>query len=273
MDLNEVVNDCLKAAEIGSEIISSYYHSEYNYSFKTNEKTSAVTEADIKTQDAVVDYLTGKYPEMGLLAEENGLDENTSRFEKDLHWQIDPIDGTLGFLKRTDNFGISISLVSRKGIPLVGVIYNPVRGLLARAFKGGGAFINDLPVKLSHKKDLNELRIIVSSNLLGKYPERIQALTDRFNSPEILSSESTVQKALHVITGNADVFISPHYSSVHPWDLSAIACISAECGGKLTQLDGKAINYNPAKGEEFCRSGYMFCNETIHRQIIHRLME
>ncbi|MCP4726806.1 MAG: inositol monophosphatase [bacterium] len=270
MYLHDILQDCLKAADIGSKIIISFYRSDYKYSFKTENKTSAVTEADLRTQEAVVDYLTAGYPEYGILAEEDGMSENRSRFEKEYHWQIDPIDGTLGFLKQTDNFGISISLVSRNGIPHVGVIYNPVRELLAYASLGEGAYLNNVPVKLSKKEDTKNLRIIISSNLLGKYPDEMKVLVNKFDSPEILSAESAVMKALYVIKGDADVFISPPLNSVFPWDLSAIACIASQCGGKLTDLKGNAINYNPSD-DDFCKAGYLFCSEKIHEQIINIL--
>ena len=87
--------------------------------------SSIVTEADKKSQDIILNYIipTLKQYSLGLLSEE--LKDDSSRFENEFYWCIDPLDGTLPFTEQVEGYAVSIALVSREGIPILGVVYNP----------------------------------------------------------------------------------------------------------------------------------------------------
>ena len=81
---------------------------------------------------------------MGLISEE--LKDDSSRFENEFYWCIDPLDGTLPFTEQVDGYAVSIALVSREGIPVLGVVYNPEKNDLYTAVKGEGAYKNGWPL-------------------------------------------------------------------------------------------------------------------------------
>lgn len=59
-------------------------------------------------------------------------------------------------------------------------MYNPVRGELFRAVKGGGAFLNDRPISVSSAKTLSEA--VIATNVgYDRSEEGIQFMT-RYNN-------------------------------------------------------------------------------------------
>ena len=54
-------------------------------------------------------------------------------------WIVDPLDGTKEFIKKNGEFTVNIALV-KEGVPVLGVIYVPVRKELYFAADSLGAF-------------------------------------------------------------------------------------------------------------------------------------
>ena len=72
-----------------------------------------MTEVDRKAQDAILQVLGPSCEEFGLavLTEEN--EDDGSRFEKQCFWCIDPMDGTLPFIRKEPGYSVSIGLVAK----------------------------------------------------------------------------------------------------------------------------------------------------------------
>src|SRR6202020_2452313 len=68
-------------------------------------------------------------------------------------WLVDPIDGTKSFVRETPFFSTQIALM-REGRFVLGVSSAPAYGELAWAEEGGGAFMNDKPIRVSRISDL-----------------------------------------------------------------------------------------------------------------------
>lgn len=54
-------------------------------------------------------------------------------------WIIDPVDGTINFIHNIAHFAISVGIV-KDGVPIGGVVYNPVTNELYSGQKQGGPF-------------------------------------------------------------------------------------------------------------------------------------
>ena len=102
--------------------------------------SQVVTEVDVESQRLILDALgpTIDAFQLGLLAEEGVAD--SSRFERDNFWCVDPLDGTLSFVNGQPGYSVAIALVSRAGVVQVGVVYDPSRDIRFHAIQGGGAF-------------------------------------------------------------------------------------------------------------------------------------
>ena len=127
------VQAALKAGELGR----SYRDREVEVLHKEEDTyaSQVVTEVDRKAQDAILQVLGPSCEEFGLASSEENRDG--SRFEKQCFWCIDPMDGTLPFIRKEPGYSVSIGLVA-DGSPQIGVVYDPVHEVLWQAAKGQG---------------------------------------------------------------------------------------------------------------------------------------
>jgi fructose-1,6-bisphosphatase/inositol monophosphatase family enzyme len=142
-DLTSLLDVACEAALKAGKVIKGYSIDELKVKKKDTGSTKAsqvVTEVDINSQRAILDVIqpTLKLWDLALLSEE--LDDDGSRFKKDYFWAIDPLDGTLPFVEGKDGYAVSISLISRTGTPVLGVVFDPTTDTLYHAIKGNGAF-------------------------------------------------------------------------------------------------------------------------------------
>jgi len=77
-----------------------------------------VTDADRASEDAIVEVLSRRAPEIPILAEERGGALSGTR------WAVDPLDGTTNFTRALPVAGVSVALLDR-GQPMVGVVIGP----------------------------------------------------------------------------------------------------------------------------------------------------
>lgn len=96
-----------------------------------------VTQADKRSEQAIVARLTKYFPEHSIAAEEGSGHEGGTEFR----WHVDPLDGTTNFAHGYPCFAVSIALAER-GALLAGVVYNPIYEELFAAARGAGATLN-----------------------------------------------------------------------------------------------------------------------------------
>ena len=192
---NKELNGAVSVARLAGSVMLHYYDLDYAVTEKAYEATpeSAIfTEVDGKVDSIVQNYFRQVWTEDQLLTEETEPDERW--YEAMRIWIIDPIDGTLGYKKKTGSFGISLALIE-EGRPVLGVLYAPVRNLLAWAVIGEGAYLNGIKVELNEKTSINT--ILCSSNAINRpaYKRALEVINQdhRF---KIKSMESVVVKAL-----------------------------------------------------------------------------
>jgi fructose-1,6-bisphosphatase/inositol monophosphatase family enzyme len=272
MNYKQALSDALAAAMIGSNMMMSFYKKDYRTRYKQEDgqdlQEMIFTEADDKTQKPVLDYLLSRYwPEIGIFAEEGEWRNESSRFNRPFHWQIDP--GSKAFKDRIDDFGISVALVSQEGRAFVGVLHHPAEQILAYAGIGETALLNGKPIVPPERNIKDCLKIIVSPNQVHK-PKTKRAL-DLFDHKSFVKVRSTVMKALCIFAGEADLFFGLPGVPVHSWDLAAVAIIAEQSGYVLTDIKGERINLNHK--ESIWPHGYILCNELIHNIAVDRLSQ
>ena len=151
----------IKAAKEAGKIILNYYLKNVN-AFSKKNTYDLVTKADIDAESKIITILKDKFPEHSILTEESGEERN----ESDYLWIIDPLDGTNNFYHKFPMFCVSIALY-KKGKPLIGVVFDPIKKELFSAEKNKGAYLNDKQIKVSSTNSLNK-----SLLALGFYYER-----------------------------------------------------------------------------------------------------
>ena len=192
-----------------------------------------VTEMDLRAEEIITKFLTSKFPDIAVLAEESGL----SGSDSNIRWIIDPIDGTTSYSHGIPHFAVSIAL-EQEGIVEVGVVYNPPLNECFSAIKGEGTFLNRRPLGVSDTRELKR------SLLATGFPY------DRATSPEnnVAQFNAFLMKAQGIRRfGSAALDLC--YTAVgrfdgywemklKPWDVAAGILILTEAGGKVTDYKG-----------------------------------
>ena len=126
------------AREAGAAILECYekpLEIEQKESFSDSEP---VTQADRIANELIVTTLRREFPADGILAEESI--DTSHRLDKRRVWMIDPLDGTSGFIEGNGDFAVQIGL-TENGQAVLGIVYQPLTGVLYRAVRGLGTWI------------------------------------------------------------------------------------------------------------------------------------
>lgn len=103
-----------------------------------------VSEADRDVELFVRERIAAAFPDDGIVGEEHAAKPSRSEFT----WVIDPIDGTANFVSGIPAWTVVIAIV-RNGVAEAGVIHEPSVGETFHARRGGGAFLNGKPLRVS----------------------------------------------------------------------------------------------------------------------------
>ena len=224
------------AAKKAGDVIRKYYKT--SYEIKEKGYKNPVTTADFEADRIIKDILMSEFPNYGWLSEETI--DSQSRLSKERVWVVDPLDGTKEFIEGVPNFVVSIALVDC-GVPVIGIIYNPVLNELFYAKKGNGAFLGGKKIYCFAETEMKNMIILNSRSETKK-----GLWIDYENSFKELKPVGSVAYKLGLTaSGEADVFAS--LRPKNEWDICAGNCIINEAGGKLIDLKGNQRIYNAKK--------------------------
>ena len=203
-------------------IARSFYGGDYKRWSK--DGGSPVTEADLAVNKYLCDTLTAGRPGYGWLSEETT--DHPSRLERATVFIIDPIDGTVAFLKNRPHFTICAGIVVA-GRPVCGVVYNPITDEMYSAREGAGAHRNGKQIHVGARDVLQDCA------MLG---DRTQLSVPPFPPMHVQNRNSVAYRVVLVADGSADASVS--LTSKRDWDLAAADIILSEAGGRLTDTRG-----------------------------------
>jgi myo-inositol-1(or 4)-monophosphatase len=150
----------VEAATIAGKILLDYARSGFRIEYKN--AVNLVTDADRKSEQAIIEILRRNYPNHDILAEERGM-ESSGR--SPYRWVIDPLDGTTNFAHGFPVYCVSIGL-EYDGQMVVGVILDPTRQELFVAVSGQGATLNGEGLRVSGSSAL-DTALLVTGLLLA----------------------------------------------------------------------------------------------------------
>lgn len=191
-----------------------------------------VTEADVAVEAFLKQALSHQYPQYGFWGEESGQSENQSS-----RWIVDPIDGTHSFSKGQYYWALSVALEIEQEL-IMGAVYAPVLDDYYTAEKGGGAWKNGHPIKVSPETRLADamvctgfacLRNYLTENNLERFARIAQNTTGqrRFGSAAL--------DLCLVADGQVDAFWE---QELNLYDIAAGALIAGEAGASVTDFKG-----------------------------------
>jgi 3'(2'), 5'-bisphosphate nucleotidase len=226
-----------------------------------------VTQADTLANEIIVARLRKEFPFDGVLAEESI--DTAHRLDKARVWMIDPLDGTTGFIAGNGDFAVQIGLVEN-GECVLGVVYQPLTGVLYRAVRGHGAWIErpdyeTEPARVSSHSDIATMRLAASRS--HRSP-RMDQVVQAFGLKEEVRRGSVGIKVGLIIEQQCDLYV--HLSPrTKQWDTCAPEIILSEAGGCLTDLFGRSLRYNDAEVQN--RNGVVATNGVAHARVIEML--
>jgi len=217
---------------------------------------SPVTEADLEVDTYLRRTLTSARPAYGWLSEESV--DDLRRLEHQTLFIVDPIDGTVAFLKGRAHFTVCAAVV-REGVAVAGVVYNPLLDHLYSARTGGGATCNSAPVHVSACHGMTGCAMLGDRSMLTRPP---------WPQMRVETRNSVAYRVALVADGSFDATVS--LSAKRDWDLAAADIILREAGGLITDRDGKPLIFN---GPDAVQPSMVTAGPRLHGEIISHLRQ
>ncbi len=219
-----------------------------------------VTEIDLAAENLIVSRIRDAFPGHAVLAEEMHSETKPGGCT----WIIDPLDGTTNYAHGFPVFSVSIGL-EIAGIMEWGIVYNPNLEEVFVARRGGGAFLNGTPVKVSETMSLN------ASLLATGFPYDIRTSPQNnldcfrafaLRAQGIRRAGSAALDLCYVAAGRFDGFWE---FKLNPWDCAPGYLMVREAGGSVT-------NHRGEPGSIYERE-CLATNGCIHEQMMAVLRE
>lgn len=253
--LKEYLDFALDISYEAGEILLKYQKKRQTIEIKSKGPEGIASEADDKSEEYIISQISELYPEHYILSEEDYSKKEKYSYENaqnsDLAWVIDPLDGTNNFVNGIPIYAVSIGLL-HKGMPIVGVVYNPTSGECFFASKGGGAFLIDFRInpfkkyELENSKNKKAMSDCIFSPAPNyetdkKFDQQLSVFKKNIiGCRAVRRLGSAALELCYVANGNFDGYWE---KSLKPWDVAAAGIICLEANIQLTDFDGKA--YTP----------------------------
>jgi myo-inositol-1(or 4)-monophosphatase len=256
-DLDKILSVARDTALEAGEILAEGYAQPKSIEYKGD--IDLVTQYDLASEKVILSRLKSAFPDHEILAEESG----EAGPQSPCRWYIDPLDGTTNFAHGFPVFCVSIAFeANTESGPqvLVGVVYDPLRGELFSAIKGGGAFLNNVPIKVSEESDIN--RALVATGFPYNIHQQPEPVLSRFRAMVVQAQGvrrpgSAALDLSYIACGRLDGYWEQNLS---PWDTAAGLLLVQEAGGEVTDFALKP--FRPEYKEILATNGHL--HYTMH---------
>ncbi|MGE4368555.1 MAG: inositol monophosphatase family protein [Burkholderiaceae bacterium] len=163
LPLGDYLDAATCAAHAAASLLHSYAANRSELVIDTKTRNDLVSQADREAEKAIIDLLSERTPELGIVAEESGGQTHGAAT-----WYIDPLDGTTNFLHGIPHYAVSIALIAHKGArihsdqplehdtPVIGVVYDPSREEMFTAMYEVGAWLNGNRIYCSTTREFSD---------------------------------------------------------------------------------------------------------------------
>lgn len=242
------LNIMLKAARKAGRSLVKDFREVENLQASMKGAGDFVSKADIEAERILKEELMTARPGYGWLGEEGGEEEGDDPTRR---WIVDPLDGTTNFLHGLPHWAVSIAL-EHKGRIVSAVVYDPAKDEMFFAEKGGGAWMNDMRIRVSPRHRMIEAIFATGVPFGGRadLPVTLQDLARL--APVCAGVRRWGAAALdlaYVAAGRYDGFWERR---LNIWDIAAGVLIVQEAGGLLETV---TPDENPLETGEIICSG------------------
>ncbi|MGD8778972.1 MAG: 3'(2'),5'-bisphosphate nucleotidase CysQ [Ignavibacteria bacterium] len=250
IDISEIVGIAQKA---GEKILEVYGRNDFKINIK--DDNSPLTIADQLSHQMILEELNKLDSNIPVISEEGKDIKFEERKDWEMFWLVDPLDGTKEFINRNGEFTVNIGLIENN-LPVLGVIYVPVSGVIYYGTVGAGAWKrtrNEREKIKVKSKDFNDgLTVVQSRSHSGEEEEKYYS---KFKIKETISRGSSL-KICMLAEGKADLYFRG--GKTWEWDTAAGHAILKAAGGNIFTKEKKELLYNKEslKNEGFIATSF-----------------
>jgi myo-inositol-1(or 4)-monophosphatase len=221
-ELAERLEAAARTARVAGALALDHFRNRDRLVVDRKGRQDLVSRADRDTEALIRRELEAAFPGEAYLGEEGG------GVEAERLWVIDPIDGTLNFLRGLPCWAVVIAWVER-GRTLLGVTYDPVHDELYAACRGAGASLNGRPIRVSPTERTDEALVALTFNFRQPAEPYLRLIDGLIaHGCEHRRMGSTAMALCHVADGRCDAMATLSCSS---WDVLAGLLTAEEAGG------------------------------------------
>lgn len=258
MNLKEICLQVVEVAREAGQFISQEAQAFNRDVVEYKDVNNVVSYVDKETEKLIVAKLSKILPEAGFVTEEGTADTSD---REGLNWIIDPLDGTANFIHGLPVYSISLALALGKE-PILGVIYHIGTQEIFYATKGGGAFRNDKPIKVTSISSLGESLLATGFPYYkfesqDKYLKILESLMQKTHGLRRMGSAAI--DLAYVACGRFDGFYEYNLNS---WDMAAGIILIKEAGGFVSDFSG---------GDEFLYRGDIVAGSPVYHELLKEI--
>jgi len=193
-----------------------------------------VTKFDGDIERVAREAIGARWPDHRIQGEESGWNEARG----DATWYIDPIDGTMNFVRGIPFFSVSIG-VFQSGRMGVGHVFDPMRGEHFHACSGGGAWLGEKRISLSNVREIGRATLSLQSTSGSEFvrgPGVMLELHRRFE--KVRKFGSVALEMAYVASGRLDFILAGDRRPQPWWDVAGGWALVEEAGGGVEDLRG-----------------------------------
>ena len=214
---------------------------------ETKPDLSPVSEADRAAEEKIRSLVAASSRGEGVLGEEFGDDGG------DAKWIVDPIDGTMNYVRGVPVWATLLALV-RGGEPVVSLVSAPALGRRWWASRGEGCFLNGDPCRVSAVARVEDC--VVSTTSARGMPAGWAQIVER-----AWSNRGFGDFWQHCLVAEGAIDVACD-SVMNVWDYVPVQLLVEEAGGRCTTYEGDP----PAQGTSFVAT-----NARVHDEVVSLL--
>jgi myo-inositol-1(or 4)-monophosphatase len=197
-------------------------------------RADLVTAVDEAAERAVAAILRARFPGDAIVGEEL----SSARVHTGRRWYVDPIDGTTNFIHGHPFACVSIAFADDEGLAAA-VIHAPMLREVYAATRGGGAFLNDAPIRVTEVGDPGRALLATGFPFKrgkGELDAYMLLVADAIREThDVRRAGSAALDLAFVAAGRVEGFFE---IGLAPWDVAAGMLLVAEAGGRVTGWPG-----------------------------------
>jgi myo-inositol-1(or 4)-monophosphatase len=201
---------------------------------REKERADLVTEVDEAAERVIIARIRARFPHDRIVAEESA----SAAVASGRRWIVDPIDGTTNFVHGHPFACASVAFADDEG-PAVGVIHAPLLGEVFHAVRGGGAFVNGKPMRVSEVDSPSRALLATGFPFKrgkGDLDAYMRLVADAIRAThDVRRAGSAALDMAFVAAGRVDGYFE---IGVGPWDIAAGVVMVLEAGGRVTGWPG-----------------------------------